>query len=617
MSNSYSSQDQSRELLNKELALALSLANERNFSEAADRFEAVAAKSSQPMAAKLLFQAAVWLTASKPFRAIQLLEKVLLLEESHAAAWSQLGFLQDSLGNRNKSIMSAQKAFDLSTDSDLTIRAATLLMRHGRYEQALPKAYEEFKKLGSPANKLIQILYGALGAANFKLSREIIQLISNNYKLGKYAEVNETPRTHVLWCGEEKTNIEVFKNYSSRRSLAGEKNKFNLRIPVNGRKLKIGYLSSDFRDHATAWLINGLLRNHDKSNFELFAYCSSWDDKSVMRKKVLSHFSTVRSVTDLSDKEASQQIVNDGIDVLIDLNGNTKGARLGILDHRSAPVQISYLGFPGSTGCKEVDYIIGDEYVTPRYVNSYYPEKIIRIDKTYQINDYMYRKLQLPRPKIEYGLPNDKVVLGVFNAINKVGEQVWLNWMDILKSNSNAILWILDPGPVARKNLLDSARVNDISTDRIIFAPKLPQDHHISRMQVCDLMLDTYPYGGHTTTSDAIFAGIPIIALEGTNFASRVSGSLLSACGLADLIASTPADYVAKASELIRDPVGISTMKSNLKLSRFKLDIFNAASKTKQLESAYLISYGLFEKKLPFKNIDFKLDVKVVEGIGL
>jgi predicted O-linked N-acetylglucosamine transferase (SPINDLY family) len=342
----------------------------------------------------------------------------------------------------------------------------------------------------------------------------------------------------------------------------------------------------------------GMMRYHDRERFEFYAYCTSYDDNSALRREILNRFNVARNLRNMTDRKAAEQIVADRIDILVDLNGLTEGTRHGILAWHPAPLQISWLGFPGSCGGRFVEYIIGDDYTVPKGAEALYPEKVIRIPPTYQINDYAARWLPPAPRRTTAGIPEGVPVIGMFNNINKVGGRVWATWMEIMKQVPDAVLWLLEPGEVAREYLEKAATAAGVDNTRIIIAPKIRQEAHIARIQLCDLMLDPWPYGGHTTTGDSLFAGIPVVALQGTNFASRVSGGLLHAADLGQLVCPDIESYIRTAVNLLSQPGELAKLNQFIRMRKQKMKAFDARTLTLKLEAAYLEAYRRLLKGL-------------------
>lgn len=542
-----------------------------------------------------------------PASVIEILLKSIQYNNNLISSWLLLGVVYDQFGKHQLS----KEALLRVVESEISlprekIEASNLLVRLGLDSLAHEVSKKAYYQLEDKSQDIEAVIYIALKVADWDFVDEITKEISQAYARGEFAKVGESPRTNLLWCANEEYNINVVWNWSRKTFPILSDAKRISPKQLGKRKIKVAYLSSDFREHPTARLINGLLRNHDKSKFELYMYCSGWEDGSAMRKEVISHFDFVYSVTNMSDVEASELIKNHEIDILVELNGPTRANRMGVLTHKPAPIQIDYIGWPGSIGGRMVDYIVGDCYTVPNNIMSKYPEKVIRINDIYQINDYACMKLPSAPTKAEVNLPKDVLVLGMFNAINKVRNEVWNTWMKIMQRVPNSVLWLLEPGEVARRFILQKSSKMGIDTKRIIIAPKATQEEHLARIQLCDLMLDPWPYGGHTSTSDALFVGVPVVAMQGENFAGRVSGGLLKAANLEMLICQNVKDYIEKTVELLQDKNKLVTLKQIIKTQVPKSNIFDATSKTRELERAYETIIDRAINNLPSLNIDMQ-----------
>jgi predicted O-linked N-acetylglucosamine transferase (SPINDLY family) len=538
---------------------------------------------------------------SHPQAALSLFKQVMKLPAAPVSALLFAGLLQDKLGLRAEALV-AVRGVVKSTEASHTevLQAANLLVRLGEQALALAAASRAFDGMGRPLEHAANLLYIAQATAHWPLVDALTTQLRAAYVAGKAAAVNESPRTHLLWCDDEPTNLAVLLQWSKK----------NVQTPVlaapvavspQGRRLRVGYLSSDFREHPTARLILGVLRQHDRQQVELFMYCSGWDDGSALRREVVAQFEQVHPVAALGDEAAAQLMRSHQIDVLVELNGPTRANRMGILSHRPAPVQIGYLGWPGSVGGRVVDYVVGDACTVPEGAEKRYPEAVIRLHPTYQANDHAAQRLLARPSRAAVGLPEHPavVVLGVFNAINKVHQAVWDAWMQILLGAPQAMLWILDPGPVAREHVLKAAQQAGVDRLRVVLAPKLGQEQHLARLQCCDLMLDPWPYGGHTSTADALFAGVPVLALEGRNFAARVSAGLLRAAGFDSLVAGSPPAYVQRALQLLGEPGALARLQAQVKAQAPRSAVFDAAGRARQLEQAYRVAVQRVADGLP------------------
>lgn len=543
--------------------------------------------------ARVLTNLASKIQLQDPGRALPLLEKSFELAPDFVTPRAMACSLYDRTGQQQKGRQAALFILESQGASpEQKLVAADYLVRFvADSKTALDAAHAAFEALGCPLRWASLVLEIALKTGDWALVPQLTQQLTQAHLDGKDDEANEKPRTHLLWCANEEHNLKVVKNWNRRQlPLPKEPLPAPEIEPLVGRRLRVGYLSSDFREHPTSRLVNGLFRHHDRNVVEPFLYCSGWDDKSDMRREVVSHFEHVHSVQGITDKAAAEMIRSHKIDVLVELNGPTRAQRMGILAYRPAPVQIDYLGWPGSVGGRVVDYVVGDAYTVPLGAEKAYPEKVIRLDATYQVNDYAAQPRQPKVSRASQGLPEGVPVLGMFNAINKVREDVWAVWMRIMREVPDAILWTLDPGEHGRVCIAKYTKAHGVLPKRIFIAPPKKQKEHLARMQCADLMLDPWPYGGHTTTADALFAGVPVLALEGTNFAGRVSGGLLRAAGLPELVQPDTDAYVAKAVSLLRNPVQLQRLHQYLRDMVRSTNALDARGKARQFEAAYKIA---------------------------
>ncbi len=354
-----------------------------------------------------------------------------------------------------------------------------------------------------------------------------------------------------------------------------------------GRRIRIGYLSSDFYHHATAFLAVELFERHDRARFETFAYSHSPDDGTPMRKRVVAAFDHFVDVRDLTNPEAARRIRDDGIDILVDLKGYTQGCRSEIMALRPAPVQVNYLGYPGTMGAPFIDYIIGDKVVTPLDAQPFYDERIVQLPGAYQPNDGRRAIAPDVPSRAACGLPDTGLVFCCFNNTYKITPALFDIWMRLLDAVPDSVLWLFEANETARDNLHYEAGGCGIDPGRIIFAPKLPLAEHLARHRHADLFLDTLPYNAHTTASDALWAGVPVITCPGETFPSRVAASLVTAVGLPELATGSLAEYEALALALAQDPARLADLKARLAAARTTAPLFDAAAYTTGLEAAY------------------------------
>ena len=323
--------------------------------------------------------------------------------------------------------------------------------------------------------------------------------------------------------------------------------------PYAHDRIRIGYISSDFCSHAMSYLVTELFEHHDRSRFEVFGYCSSREDGTELRKRVLAAFDHCRMIRTLSDEQAAQVIRNDEIDVLIDLNGITDGTRLAVLRWRPAPIQATYLGLIGPLPMPELDYLLCDAVAIPPEHEAEYSPKPLPVGPIYQANDTK-RTVGRKLSRQEAGLPEDRFVLCSFSRHYKITEEMFTAWMSILRQCDRAVLWLAKDNIYSEKNLLKAAESAGIATSRLIFSERADPDLYLSRLGVADLFLDTFPYNAGTLASDALRMRLPLVTLCGEAFASRMATTLLYAIGARDGITTSVAKYTDKVVRLINDP---------------------------------------------------------------
>lgn len=356
---------------------------------------------------------------------------------------------------------------------------------------------------------------------------------------------------------------------------------------ARGEKIRIGYFSADFHNHATSYLMAGLFELHDKAAFELIGFSFGPDRDDAMRRRVASAFDRFIDVRDRSDKEIAQLARELGIDIAVDLKGYTEYGRVGIFTYRAAPVQVSYLGFPGTLGTDFMDYLIADPTLIPVASRAHYSEKIVYMPHSYQVNDSRREVAEVPLSRATAGLPEDAFVFCCFNANYKILPETFDCWMRILAALPGAVLWLFEGHPESAVNLRREAERRGVAGERLIFAEPLPPAEHLARVGLADLFLDTRPCNAHTTASDALWAGVPVLTWLGRAFASRVAASLLKAVGLPEMIAETQKAYEALAVELARDPVRLAALREKLVTQRAHAPLFDTRRFARDLESAY------------------------------
>jgi predicted O-linked N-acetylglucosamine transferase (SPINDLY family) len=354
------------------------------------------------------------------------------------------------------------------------------------------------------------------------------------------------------------------------------------RAPRSG-KIRIGYLSGDLCMHAVGLLTVELLELHDRERFEVWAFSWSREDGTPLRariRKAIDHYVPLAGVDDAT---AAKAIADAGIDILIDLQGLTNGARPAILGHRAAPVQVSYLGFPGTCGIPGLDWVIADRFVMPPALQPFSTEKPIYLPNCYQVSDRQREVGAMPT-RAQYGLPEDAFVFCSFNNNFKFTEEVFRSWMRILQQVDHSVLWLLADNDWAKDNMLREADAHGVARERLIFAPRVAPPDYLARFQLADLMLDTFPYNAGTTASDALWMGLPIVTLSGRTYISRMAGSLLTNVGLPDLVTFTLADYERLAVQLGKNPLRVASYKRYLAEQGRQSPLFDVPAMVRDLD---------------------------------
>jgi protein O-GlcNAc transferase len=352
-------------------------------------------------------------------------------------------------------------------------------------------------------------------------------------------------------------------------------------------RLRVAYLSADFNEHPTAYLTAGLFECHDTSHFEITALSFGQNDNSPPRRRLEAAFEHFIDVGSDSDQAIAELMRRSEIDIAVDLMGFTKDHRLGVLARRAAPIQVNYLGFPGTMAAPYMDYILADATVIPEDHDAFYAERVVRLPGTYQINDNRRAVGQRTPTRAECGLPQSGFVFCCFNNPQKITPQIFDIWMRLLRATDNSVLWLFAGNAKAVANLRLEAQKRGVAPERLIFAPKAGVADHLARHRLADLCLDTLPYNAHTTASDALWAGLPVLTCLGEAFAGRVAASLLKAIGLDALITRTLAEYEALALRLSRDPAYLATFKDALNRNRDTCLLFDTQSATRHIETAY------------------------------
>jgi predicted O-linked N-acetylglucosamine transferase (SPINDLY family) len=357
--------------------------------------------------------------------------------------------------------------------------------------------------------------------------------------------------------------------------------------PRSGGRIRLGYLSADFRLHPVAVLIAELIEHHDRRRFEVVGYPYGRNDGSAMRTRLTGVFDRLVDLGYMPDRQAAGLIHTDAVDILIDLNGYTRGGRPSILAYRPAPIQVNYLGYPGTTGADFIDYIIVDRFLVPMDQQPFYTERLVQLPSCYQPSDTK-REIAQPAPsRAACGLPESGFVFCCFNTGYKITPAFFDIWMRLLSAVPGSVLWLVEANTILKGNLQREAMARGVPAGRLVFAPRKPMPEYLARLGLADLFLDTLPYTAGATANDALWAGVPVLTCAGETYVGRMAGSILTAAGLPELITTSLDEYEALALRLTTEPNLLAGLRQRLALNRSTMPLFDIAQYTADLEAAY------------------------------
>ena len=536
------------------------------------------------------------------------------LKPDHADAHNNLGNVLKERGKLQDAVIAYRRALALTPDHvDAYVNLGITLIALGRRVEAL-EAYRRALAirpgLGIAQGMFVHMLqhacdWGEFETAAAKLDRAPGTLVDGD--LDKGVICAERPFVSITRCDDAARNLAIAESWSTDvvRRVSSHEIEFafdNQRL--RKKRIRIGYLTADFHAHATAHLMAGLFGLHDRDRFTIHAYSYGPDDKSAYRARIAADSDAFADIRDLSTTQSARRIYQDEIDILVDLKGYSQESRLDICALRPARVQATYLGFPGTTGADFFDYVITDRIVTPEDQVPFYSENFVYLPHCYQVNDHTQAISNAPVTRADCGLPEDGFVFCSFNQSYKIEPLMWDVWMRILRGVPGSVLWLLRTNKLAEANLKREAVKRDVDPGRIVFADFLQKSEHLARFRLADLFLDTRIYNGHTTASDALWSGVPVVTLQGQHFASRVGASLLNAIGLPELICHGLDDYETLTVRLAREPGEVEAIRAKLARNRLSEPLFDTPRFTRDLESAFAAMWDIHIAGEPPRMID-------------
>ncbi len=543
----------------------------------------------------------------KPDEAIASYRRAVELKPDFAEAHNNLGNSLKDRGNLEDAVACCRRTVELRPDiAEAHNNLGAALHEQGKLDEAIVcfrRAIELKPSFASALGSLVHELQHVCCWDDLRvLSERVIEAVDQNSDVASafpVAPFRFLALPLSTTAEQQRKNAHQWVNQSLKVKGEFGYDRARNRTAAPKTKMIIGYLSADFRSHAVAYLIAELIEKHDRSRFAIHGYSYGPDDGSAMRRRLVRAFDRLVDVTNLPHSQAARRIADDEVQILVDLTGYTNYARTEILALRPAPIQVNYLGYPGTMGASFIDYILVDDDIVPSDQQPFFTEKLVHLPGCYQVNDSRREIASRTPSRAECGLPEAGFVFCSFNNNFKITPEMFDVWMELLKEVPGSVLWLLEGNRFAPANLLREAERRGVTAERLVFAPRKPLAEHLARHRLADLFLDTFPYNAHTTASDALWVGCPVLTMAGETFASRVAASLLHALGLPELITRSLADYQDAALRLARNAGLLSSLRERLEAGREESQLFNGDRFARNLETAYSIMWEIYASGEP------------------
>ena len=503
-------------------------------------------------------------------QALNSYKKAIDINPKLSEAYNNIGTIFSSENNFDKAYENYKKAIDLKPNYyEAFNNLGNLFAKKKNYLEAI-NYYDKALKINNEyASAQIAILYNKLQICDFSALKDF----KEKYRfIGiKNDEIN--PFYTLAMEDNPSNQYHRSKNFSRKR-LEKFANKIKFPKVSKNRRIKIGFYSSDFYEHATMYLISGLFREYNKEKFEFYTFNYSKHKPSERIKQILSN-TNEKNILNLPDIDVVKLSRELNIDIAIDLKGYTLDSRTKLFSYRLAPIQVNYLGYPGTIGASFIDYLIADKIVIPQKYKKYYSEKILYMPNCYQPNDDMRDISKSEIKRKDQGLPNNAFVFCSFNNVNKISTNELTIWSNILNQVEGSVIWLMKPNNIAENNILNFFKDKNIKKDRIIFADNIIQEKHLERIKLADLFLDTFNYNAHTTCSDALWAGLPLVTKIGDQFASRVAASLLNSLEMNELVTNNLDNYEKLIIKLAKNNTELEKIKKKLRKNLISKPLFD------------------------------------------
>jgi predicted O-linked N-acetylglucosamine transferase (SPINDLY family) len=523
-------------------------------------------------------------------------DAALRVAPNHAEALANRGVALNLAGREEDALENFDRALAIRPDlADAQYNRATVLKSMKRFDEAL-SAYDEAQALAPDHPEAFGAAEAALAICDWGRIEKIAATVQSAIAAGR---ASVTPFVLLGLCDDPSLQLECARAYV--KELLPVRPKPLRTAAVRRRdggsgRIRLAYLSCDFQNHAMPYLTADLFDLHDRARFEVIACSFGRDDGSAMRARLVKAFDRFHDVQSNSDREVAEMLRDLEIDIVVDLKGHTKDARPGILSHRPAPIAATFLGFPGTIGADFIDYIVADAVAAPFTQERFYAEKIVHLPDCYFPNPATRQMTARTPQRDEVALPNQGFVFCCFNNNYKITAPVFNVWMRLLSNVAGSVLWLLADNAGAERNLRREAAAHGIDPARLVFAPRLAVAEHLARQRLADLFLDTTPINAHTTASDALWAGLPVVTCRGNSLVARVAASILCAAHLPELVTDNLADYQACALRLALEPALLASIRRRLDENRASCALFDIARYTRHLEAAYTTMWDIAQR---------------------